>query len=680
MRSVVVLALCILALVGSAGAADCPGTLLYDQVIDPATFWPGISGAGSVVLETGVFVEPSTGYAWFLFNTPFSLAVFDPGVAFSGSTPTALAAFQDQDITVYPAGMYFPELNSPQNIIVDEGNDQIIITAEATVGSSNVTGIYFLRRSTFLNGGNSGSPSVIEFVRPPIKMEPNPRGLVFDPSGDGSFFASALNNISKIDASGNLLFSNTASPAGTYHWALAIDDESSLLWATTYAQTVFYAYTITATSVTPFTSLLLGQEARGLAYHPQFKELYAVKRSSGFVRVKPYNSGFALSPFGGDFSRSNGLAIDVSRGWVYITHTENETYAVTDHIQIFKYQHTGCQCQTVSDCDANEICHIGICVTSACQPTCQVGQPDGTCSASTCSSSVVDPVLYPSQLNFSSASPQFGIIPDGDTSKEVFILFESLDEIPPGGGLPNQLVNLLTQTYTLTGPVQNAISQDFTITTTATNPKLTWNYSLLAANASTQHTFGTALLDQSGEQTKWTFQMQDWPWQSTTNSLNLRVRIWTDYGAFTSSSSQVNLDGTTSYFLSNGQVQVTVSLINFAIVNGTTQVPITSSFLTDNSVLLLNFPYFSSTMEYDPNFGVLVTPQDNSGGGPDTVLVIVLSVVIPSVVVPILVLLAVLVTVYVVYYFRRRTMVHARDSINTDSFEYAAAAVDEEEH
>lgn len=286
---------------------------------------------------------------------------------------------------------------------------------------------------------------------------------------------------------------------------------------------------------------------------------------------------------------------------------------------------------------------------------------------------------YPVQLTFSSATPQFGLIPDGDVSKEVFMLFESLDEIPPIGGLPNQLVNLLAQTYNLTGPVMTSNSQEFTVSTiTAGGTEVDWEFSLADTTGTTQHTFGGLSFVQDPENTKWTIKINNWPWLSSANSINMRIRIWSNYGDFVSSSSQVNSDGTTTFFLHTQSTQVAVTLISFAMV-GATQVGVPATFLTDSSVLILNFPYFGATgVEYDPDIGVLVTPQD-SGSGTNDVLIIVLSVVIPVVVVPILALVAVLVALYVIHYVRRRTLQGAgnRDSINTDSFEYAAHAADE---
>ena len=112
------------------------------------------------------------------------------------------------------------------------------------------------------------------------------------------------------------------------------------------------------------------------------------------------------------------------------------------------------------------------------------------------------------------------------------------------------------------------------------------------------------------------------------------------------------------------------------------QQPITTAFYTENTVLLFTFPHFANSLIYDPDFGVVVSSTSSDGGdGTDSVLIIVLSVVIPSVVVPILVLMAILVVIYLVTYFRRRSLRGVsgkRDSINTDSFAYAAEAAEED--
>ena len=140
-----------------------------------------------------------------------------------------------------------------------------------------------------------------------------------------------------------------------------------------------------------------------------------------------------------------------------------------------------------------------------------------------------------------------------------------------------------------------------------------------------------------------------WQCSSTQNHLNLTFAIAVS-PAVTSADiipDPANSDLEILELHSASVMATTIRLLKFAEVDG---LPTPVSFWFNNSSLTIQFPCFTSSIVYDPDFSVvLLSTSSSSSGGPDLTLLALLSLLA----IPIVMILVVLAAVLLIYLIKR---------------------------
>jgi len=127
---------------------------------------------------------------------------------------------------------------------------------------------------------------------------------------------------------------------------------------------------------------------------------------------------------------------------------------------------------------------------------------------------------------------------------------------------------------------------------------------------------------------KFTLTIDDWNWKSTSNSLVVDLSFASDPAiSQTNSTSTVNGFQILTLVVNTMSTQITATLQEFAVLDGVTQAIKVTVAQADSGTQAFEFefPYFASSLVYDPDFGVLL--QNNAGntgdgdGGSHTALI-----------------------------------------------------------
>jgi len=126
-----------------------------------------------------------------------------------------------------------------------------------------------------------------------------------------------------------------------------------------------------------------------------------------------------------------------------------------------------------------------------------------------------------------------------------------------------------------------------------------------------------------------------WQFLSTSNTLRLSLGLTiqpnvTSYRV----SNSTNNNTTTFTFNSNGVMTTSVQLLRQCVVDSVTVLPVSFALIGQNPSLTLQvfLPYFTQTLQYDPDFSVALSGKstDHSGGGSDLLpLLSLIALVIP---------------------------------------------------
>jgi len=113
---------------------------------------------------------------------------------------------------------------------------------------------------------------------------------------------------------------------------------------------------------------------------------------------------------------------------------------------------------------------------------------------------------------------------------------------------------------------------------------------------------------------KFSLNISSWPWLSCNNTLEIRFSLSPKFANFTK---QQDVNTTTFIILgqfANSEAQSHIQLIESVELDGVIH-PTGAQFLLDakSSELVLIFPYFNSSLSYDPYMGVLFGPSSTSG-------------------------------------------------------------------
>lgn len=107
--------------------------------------------------------------------------------------------------------------------------------------------------------------------------------------------------------------------------------------------------------------------------------------------------------------------------------------------------------------------------------------------------------------------------------------------------------------------------------------------------------YGNTTVSVLRDNLKFTVDVNDWPFKSTTNSLTFGTKV------LTPGSAKGNKKSADVYQFDSANLIVQDS----AIVNGITTVPVNTTLdqTGSNSIVMWSFPYFSQSLKYDPDFG-----------------------------------------------------------------------------
>ena len=125
--------------------------------------------------------------------------------------------------------------------------------------------------------------------------------------------------------------------------------------------------------------------------------------------------------------------------------------------------------------------------------------------------------------------------------------------------------------------------------------------------------------------------------------------------------------------LLSSETLTTIRLLKYATVDGIDDVSVGITPSNDNALgtaqLSLQFPHFGSTLLYDPDFSVLVSPNEGGGDGQPNLLGLIALVAVPvTIVVAICTVLVVVAAAFLMRRQRRRR-INARHNIHFDGSE-----------
>jgi hypothetical protein len=183
--------------------------------------------------------------------------------------------------------------------------------------------------------------------------------------------------------------------------------------------------------------------------------------------------------------------------------------------------------------------------------------------------------------------------------------------------------------------------------------------------------------------------VSDWPWRDDSTKLRVKIVIHPPFTEVLAHADTPQANMTTLELIGQGDasanVTTTVRLVDFAFVDGRSDRTVPVSFLTNvsDSTLTLEFPYFASSLYYDPgahllsqhalcerlladylgaDLGLLVQGDDNGGGGDSNLaLIVAVSVAVP---VAVGLVVAVIVAALVVTWWQRRKSAATLTSVN----------------
>jgi hypothetical protein len=169
---------------------------------------------------------------------------------------------------------------------------------------------------------------------------------------------------------------------------------------------------------------------------------------------------------------------------------------------------------------------------------------------------------------------------------------------------------------------------------------------------------------------KWTLLCTGWNFSSSSNSLVANFFLSSTDQPFLGLSQAVNQNNTgVIYNLTSSETILSVQLLNRALVDDNL-VSIQHSILAFDApstrvIVQLKFPYFASSIIYDPDYSTLLSDSSSSGGGnSDTLLIVLTSVLIPLAA---LAVLSVGVGLAVFVYIKKHNMIPSvaqRETIN----------------
>ncbi|ELR19084.1 uncharacterized protein ACA1_236820, partial [Acanthamoeba castellanii str. Neff] len=201
-------------------------------------------------------------------------------------------------------------------------------------------------------------------------------------------------------------------------------------------------------------------------------------------------------------------------------------------------------------------------------------------------------------------------------------------------------------------------------------------YAPPATNGSSNATAG----GDGGSSSKYTFTVDQslaklslsvtgWPWRDDGSRLRVKLALNPQFSEVVMRPGTPQANMTTLELQGQGgasaNVTTVVRLVDFAYVDGGNQtVEVQFWANATDSSLTLEFPYFASSLYYDPDLGLLVQGKDKEGGGggdSDLALIVAVSVVVP---VAVLLVVAVIVAALVVAWWQRRQSSARLDNVN----------------
>ena len=145
----------------------------------------------------------------------------------------------------------------------------------------------------------------------------------------------------------------------------------------------------------------------------------------------------------------------------------------------------------------------------------------------------------------------------------------------------------------------------------------------------------------SGSTAKLTLSIIDWPFHSSATAFTLQVALITSPPVISIIRTPGN--GVTSFTLQHPPLTTTIQMLDYAVVDGV-NTPI-SSDIRGTATLIMRFPVFNHSLQYDPSFSVVFSGGEGSSGGDNLQLLALLSLLI----LPILMVLPVVAAALVVW-------------------------------
>ncbi|KAL6047031.1 hypothetical protein QOT17_021873 [Balamuthia mandrillaris] len=196
---------------------------------------------------------------------------------------------------------------------------------------------------------------------------------------------------------------------------------------------------------------------------------------------------------------------------------------------------------------------------------------------------------------------------EGQDGVAVFAEFASLTELSSDGAVISSQLIPKEQEVDSANSSFSAIMPN--------GARLQWSFRALQAGE--EVSFGEVVFRADRESSKWSIRVEDWPFvNQDEHLLRLRFKLFPQRPFTEKREEETEREEVRRHILSNEGEELTMSLLNFALVDGAEEEKreVMVEFSEDLSMVSFTFPSFLSHVEYDPDLSLLLSEGVDGGG------------------------------------------------------------------